>query len=103
VSLVIKLSESRRIRMLHLEMHIVSFRVGSCVATLFTDVDLVPPLFVCIIVSNTMYFEGVRLEGTSLSKRLVTMIAFVRSYSCNRNRNEREKLASFSWSLEIHK
>ena len=77
MSLVIKLGKSRRIRMFHFQVHVMSFGVRSCITTLFTYVYLVPPFFVCIVMSNAMNLQCVGLEGTSLGKRLVTVIAFV--------------------------
>jgi len=63
--------------MFHLEMHVMSFRIRSSVTTLFADINLIPSLFVCIVMGDTMNLEGVRLQGTPLGKGLVTVITFV--------------------------
>jgi len=68
--------------MLALEVHVMSFWVRGRVSALLTHLDFVSPLLVRVIVSDPVDLQGVRLQRTPLSERLVTVIAFVGPDSC---------------------
>jgi len=81
MSLVVEFGKRWRIRVFSFEVHVVTFRILSCIATLFAHIDLVSPLFVRVIVCDAVHLQCVRFQRTPLRKRLVTVIAFVRTHT----------------------
>lgn len=54
MSLVIELEEGRRVGMVFFQMQVMNFRLCCSVPTIFTNVHLGPPLFVVVLVCNSM-------------------------------------------------
>jgi len=77
VSLVVKLEEGGRVRMVLLEVKIVELGLGGGVAAVLTHVHLGSPLLVVVLVSHAVHLETVRLQGTALGEGLFAEVALV--------------------------
>lgn len=56
---------------------------GACVATVFTHIKFVSPLFVGVLLLHAVDLLQVGLQGAALREGFVADLAFVRSNSCN--------------------
>lgn len=94
VTFVVKLGQSRTVRMVLLEVQIVFFRLIGGVSAFFAHVHLGSTFFVRVIVRDSVHFQSVRFERATLRERFVAAVAFVGSHSCSsrgRGSNKRKK------------
>lgn len=82
MSFVVRFGEDWTVGVVLSEVDVVGLRLVRGEATLLTHVHLVPPLFVLVLILGVVDLPAVRLQGTPLGERLVTVQAPVRLHSC---------------------
>lgn len=58
------------------------FRFFGCVAALFANINLGPPLLVLIVVLNAVDLHTMTLKRAPLGKRFLAQVTFIRTNTC---------------------
>jgi len=80
--LVVELEEGRGVGVLGLEVQVVRFRLLSCVATILADVHLRSPLFVLVLMVDSVNLQAVTFQRAPLGEGLFAVVAPIWTDSC---------------------
>lgn len=81
LAFIVAFEEGRAVWVIVFEVDIVSLRFLSRMATVFAYIDFISPLFVGELIHHAVDLFTMRLQGTSLSESLVTLVAFVGAHT----------------------
>lgn len=66
MTLVVKFKEGWTVGMVLLQMHVVDFRFPGCVTAFLAHINLRPSLLVSVAMLDSMYFQAMGLQATTL-------------------------------------